>query len=185
MTFSQQSRQLINDLGFIKVVKGTFHESTTGNTFDRTFVDHIGAAAVVPVLDNGDIVLINQYRAAIDAMSLEAVAGRRDVENENLENCVLRELAEEVALTAQKVASLGSLHTSVGYSNEVIHLFMATGITELGATEPDGIEEQLSQKVITTLEQALNWTRDGMISDSKTIIILYRLAEKLGYDFVK
>lgn len=179
-TFSRKSREVLHDFNFFSVVRDTIHESSTNKEVVRHSIAHIGATAIVPVMDNGDIVLIKQYRGSIDQLSLEAVAGRLDVENEELATCALRELTEEVGITAAEVISLGFVHTSPGFEDEKIYLFMATNCSELENNEPDGLEEQFAETIRVPMKQALVWINDGTITDAKSIIIIYRTAKHLG-----
>lgn len=178
-TFSRANRELLHDFSFFSVVRDTIFESSTKESHDRFSVAHIGAVAVIPVLDNGDVVLIKQYRGTIDQLSLEAVAGRRDVENEDLESCALRELAEEVGYVAKNIQSLGYIFTSPGFCDEKIYLFLATQCSELESNEPDGIEEQFAEVVKVPLSQAVEWAKDGTITDGKSIVNIFRAAEAL------
>ncbi len=179
-TFSRVERKVLHDYGFFATAQDTIYESTSDETFTRTVVAHIGAVAVVPVMDNGDIVLIKQYRGTIDDMSLEAVAGRRDVNDEDIVQCAQRELGEEIGLTAKSILPLGWIYTSPGFTDERIYLFVATGITELPAPEPDGLEEKLSNVVRCSLDEALTWIADGTIADAKSIVNIYRTAAFLN-----
>lgn len=177
--FNKVSRDVLHDYSFFSVVNDTIHESSLDVTFERKCVAHIGAVAVVPIMDNGDVVLIKQYRGTIDEMSLEAVAGRRDVDGEELEVCANRELAEEVAITSQEIISLGYIHTSPGFTDERIYLFLGKQCSELEENEPDGVEEKLAESIRVPLEQAVLWAKDGTISDGKSIINILRAADYL------
>lgn len=178
-TFTRKKRESLHDFNFFSVECDTIHESTHDLTFTRNVVAHVGAVAVVPVMDNGDVVLIKQYRGTVDQELIEAVAGRRDIDNEDLFTCALRELGEEIGLTAKNIVSLGSVFTSPGFTDEEIHLFVATECSELDRSEPDGIEELLSISVRIPMAQALEWTYDGTISDAKSIITIQRVAHWL------
>ena len=133
-------------------------------------VRHPGGAAVLPVHDDGTVTLIRQLRPAVNSFMIEAPAGRLDP-GENPAGCALRELAEETGLAAGKLESLGALHSSPGVFDEVIHLFLATGLSNTKAL-PEQYEDITTIRL--PLEAAVGMARDGRISDGKTITLLFR-----------
>jgi ADP-ribose pyrophosphatase len=133
-------------------------------------VRHPGGAAVLPLHEDGTVTLIRQLRPAVDAFMLEAPAGRLEP-GEMPSGCALRELAEETGLASRKLASLGVLHPSPGVFDEVIHLFLATGLERTEAL-PEEYEDIATVRL--PLEEALLMARDGRISDGKTIALLFR-----------
>jgi ADP-ribose pyrophosphatase len=133
-------------------------------------VRHPGGAAVLPIHDDGTVTLIRQLRPAVNSEMIEAPAGRLDP-GENPAGCALRELAEETGLKAQNIESLGVLHSSPGVFDEVIHLFLATGLSNTEAF-PEQYEDITTIRL--PLEAALQMARDGRISDGKTITLLFR-----------
>lgn len=179
--FTKQSREPLHDFGFFSVVHDTVIEETTDTTFERNGVSHIGAVAVVPYYENGDVVLIEQYRVMIDEMSIEVVAGRRDVVSEAPIDCARRELLEEVGITSSEIIPLGYTYASPGISDEKLYLYMARGCSDIGENEPDGIEEQFAQSHRVSLETALEMAHEGRIVDSKSIVTLFRAAHLLGF----
>jgi nudix-type nucleoside diphosphatase (YffH/AdpP family) len=178
--YQRISEEVLHDFGFFGIAKRTFHESTTDTTFARTLVTHIGAVAVLPVFDNNDVVLIEQYRATIEEPSLEVVAGRRDVDGESPEMCAHRELLEEVAVQASELSSLGYTYSSPGVTNEKLFLYLAQGCEFVEANEPDGIEEQLAVVHTMPITNALDMVMDGVIVDAKSVVTLLRAAHMLG-----
>jgi ADP-ribose pyrophosphatase len=133
-------------------------------------VRHPGGAAVLPLHDDGTVTLIRQLRPALDAFMIEAPAGRLDP-GEEPAACGLRELGEEAGLSAERVEPLGVLHTSPGVFDEVIHLFLATGLKSTIAL-PEEYEDISTMRV--PLDEAVRMARDGRISDGKTIALLLR-----------
>lgn len=133
-------------------------------------VRHPGGVAVLPSHGDGTVTLIRQLRPAVDSVMLELPAGRLSPGEEPVA-CGLRELAEETGLVAEGLVSLGVLHSSPGVFDEVIHLFLATGLVqgEAGQEDYEDIES-----VRVTFEEALAMARDGRITDGKTIAALFR-----------
>lgn len=145
-----------------------------GSTGELEMVRHSGAAAVLPVLGDPDgpdpqILLIRQYRYATGGFLLEVPAGRPDAPGEDWEVCARRELREETGLTAERMIPLTAIYTTPGFSDERIHLFMATGL-RAGDTTLDA--DEFVEPVTLPLSEALERIRDGGITDAKTICTL-------------
>jgi len=133
-------------------------------------VRHPGGAAVLPLHDDGTVTLIRQLRPAVEAFMMEAPAGRLGP-GEDPAECAVRELVEETGLTAERVESLGVIHTSPGVFDEVIHLFLATGLTA-GVATPEEYEDIATLRL--PLTEAVFMAREGRITDGKTIALLLR-----------
>ncbi|MGE5663958.1 MAG: NUDIX hydrolase [Deltaproteobacteria bacterium] len=133
-------------------------------------VRHPGGVGVLPLHDDGTVTLIRQLRPAADARLLEVPAGRLDP-GEDPAACGRRELAEETGLAAAVLSPLGVFHSSPGVFDEVIHLFLATGLAQENAA-PEQYEE--IEAVRLPLAEARRMARDGRISDGKTIAALFR-----------
>jgi ADP-ribose pyrophosphatase len=145
-----------------------------GSTGELEMVRHSGAAAVLPVLGDPDgpdpeILLIRQYRYATGGFLLEVPAGRPDARGEDWEVCARRELREETGLSADRMIPLTAIYTTPGFSDERIHLFMATGL-HAGETTLDA--DEFVEPVTLPLSEALERIRDGEITDAKTICTL-------------
>lgn len=150
------------------------HELPDGRRARFEIVRHPGGAAVLPVLADGRVVLVNQFRPAAGGMVLEIPAGRLEPE-EAPEACIHRELQEEVGYRAARLEKLGEMLTAVGFCNEVIHLFVASGLDPVPrAPEPDEYIEVLS----LPLAEALEMVREGRIPDGKTQLALLLYAQK-------
>jgi ADP-ribose pyrophosphatase len=144
-----------------------------GTTTDMDICRHPGAAAVVPFLsdplaDEPQILMIRQYRYAAGGYIYEIPAGRLDGD-ETPEDCAVRELKEETGCTAERFEPLTSILTTPGFTDEVIHLFMATGLTH---GEPNREADEFVDLVIMRLSEALERISTGEIVDSKTAIAL-------------
>lgn len=131
-------------------------------------IRHPGAAAVVPLHEDGSVTLVHQYRHAAGGMIYEVPAGKLDGGEDPL-TCATRELAEEVQLRARTLRLLTVIHTTPGFTDERIHLYVGTGLEPAeGAPEWD---EHL-RVVRVPGEEALAMVRDGRITDAKTLCAL-------------
>jgi ADP-ribose pyrophosphatase len=142
-----------------------------GRAADRDLVIHSGASAVIPVLDDGRILFVRQYRESVGAEILEIPAGRLD-QGEDPVECARRELEEETGCRAAGIRKLTQFFPVVGYSTEVIHLFVAEGLSA-GAAQTD--EDEFVTAEAVSLGDALRMVDEGKIADGKTIlaILLY------------
>ena len=148
------------------------HTLPNGRTATFEVIRHPGGAAVLPVLADGRIVLIRQYRPALGAMLWEIPAGRLEP-GESPEACVRRELAEEAGYTAGQLTSLGGLWSAAGFCDEYVALFAASELMPVPlAPEPDEIIEPVAM----LLDEALQLLFQGEIRDAKTQLALLRFA---------
>jgi len=144
----------------------------------REWVKHPGAAAVIPLTDQGEIILVRQYRYPIDEVTLEIPAGKLDVSGEDPLECAKRELSEETGYTAQEYKFLSKLATSVGFSDEVIYIYAAKGL-KAGTQHTD--EDEFINVVKVPLAEAVEMVLDGRINDGKSvtaILMLDRMVNK-------
>lgn len=139
-------------------------------------VRHPGGAAVLALHDDGCITLIRQLRPAIGDFLLEIPAGRLS-KGEDPKICAARELMEETGLVAASLTPLGILHPSPGVFDEVIHLYLATGLSQ-GVAAPEAYEEIFCIKV--PFQEALTQASEGRITDGKTIAALLRAQRHIG-----
>jgi ADP-ribose pyrophosphatase len=142
----------------------------------REWIKHPGAAAVLPILPNGDVVLVRQYRYPIGAVTLEVPAGKLDAVGEDPLYCARRELSEETGYTAEQYDKLTTIATTVGFSNEYIHLYAARGLSA-GMQHTDA--DEFVNIVQMPFARALDMIKTGEIVDSKTIISLMMVAERI------
>ena len=148
-------------------------EFPDGSVGELEMVRHPGASAVLPFLsdprgEDPQILLILQYRYAADAFIYEVPAGRLEP-GETPESCAHRELLEETGCTAQRVERMTTVYTTPGFTDERIHLFLATGITR-GEAQREA-DEFVENKVMP-LSRALEMIEGGEIVDGKTAIAL-------------
>jgi ADP-ribose pyrophosphatase len=148
-----------------------------GSVGELEIIRHPGASAVVPLLTDPSgpdpqILLIKQYRYATDGYLYEVAAGRLEA-GESPVDCARRELREETGCEAATLTPLMSLYTTPGFTDELIHLFLATGITRGPArTEAD---EFLTVEAMS-LSRALDLIHKGEIRDAKTVVTLLYVA---------
>lgn len=145
-----------------------------GSTGELEIVRHAGAAAVVPVLDgSGDgepsVVLLKQYRYAAGGALYEVPAGLPESEDEPWEACARRELEEETGYRAATLRPLTRIYTTPGFTDEVIHLFLATGL-EPGESRRD--DDEFMEVVQVPFSRAVRMVRDGEIVDGKSVAAL-------------
>jgi len=155
---------------------GTFADPD-GGTFERDVVHHPGAVVVVPVV-GGDVILVRQYRAAIDRELLELPAGKRDVEGEPVIVTAHRELEEEVGMKAGSMVQLAEFYNSPGFCDEHSFLFLATGLTPC-ATSFQGIEEGHMTIERVALPAVPGLVASGELVDAKSLIGLYLAMDRL------
>ena len=106
------------------------------NITAREWIDHPGASAVIPVFEDGSTLLVQQFRYPVQQIMLEIPAGKRDG-NEPFEETALRELDEETGWKAGDIVHLGKAFPVIGYSNEIIHFYLATNLTPGVAEKED------------------------------------------------
>ena len=143
----------------------------------REWVRHPGASAVLPVFEDGTVLLVRQYRYPVDRVTLEIPAGKLDSPKEDPLACAVRELSEETGYTAKHWAKLTTIGTTVGFSNEYIHLYLARELS-VGAQHTD--EDEFVNVVQMPFSDALAMVKSGEIIDSKTIISLMMAQERLS-----
>lgn len=139
-----------------------------GKVVQREMVQFPGAALVLPVLSDGGIVLIRNYRFAVDEWLYELPAGMLEPD-ESPHDTAARELTEETGYTAGRVEKLGQFYTSPGVSDEIMHVFVATDLTD----GPQQLEqyEQITVEAVSAAD-ARRMVAGGQIHDAKTIAAL-------------
>lgn len=134
----------------------------------RNLIEHPGASAILPMFDDGKILLVKQYRKAIERETLEIPAGKLD-KNEDPKLCAKRELEEETGYSAKDIEYLGKIATAPGFCNEIIYLYKATGLT-LGEKNTD--DDEFTENIIISLDEVKNMIKNGKIIDCKTVSVL-------------
>ncbi len=140
-------------------------ELPNGNGSTREYIKHVGAACVVPVDCDGNIIIEKQFRYPFSTVLTEIPAGKLDSKSEPHLDAAGRELKEETGYTAEKMIYLGEFYPTCAYSDEVIHMYLATGLTK-GEQKLDDDEFVGVEKM--PLEEAVNEIMKGNIPDGKT-----------------
>lgn len=141
-----------------------------GQSSVREWIDHPGASAVIPLFTDGSTILVRQYRYASRRTFLEVPAGKMDVVGEDPEEVANRELEEETGWKAGRLTHLDAAYPCIGYSNEVIHFFLAEELTDGTVNLSEG---EFIEQVRLPLEEAVEMARRGEIEDMKTITALF------------
>lgn len=141
-------------------------ELPNGHTSRRDIVRHCGAAAIVALTETGKIALVRQYRTALDRVTVEIPAGKLDP-GEDPEECARRELHEETGFIAHRMRYLTTIASSCGFSDELIHIYMATQL-EFDQACPD--EDEFLNVDLVPLSELIDAVLDGKIQDAKTIV---------------
>lgn len=136
-----------------------------GTAATREYAKHIGAVAVVPLTDEGEVVCVRQFRYPLGRVILEIPAGKLDDYYEDYREAALRELREETGAECRRLDFIGDLVTTPALIDEVIHLYLARGLT-LGETDFD--DDEFLDVVKIPLDTLVDMIMDGRIKDSKT-----------------
>ena len=148
-----------------------------GNDAIREVIRHIGAVCVIPVLDNGDVIMERQYRYPLDRVILEIPAGKLDAANENRLSAIQRELREETGYTAEEWTVIGDFHPAPAYSDEFITMYMARKLRK-GDRHLDA--DEFLDVYTVPLKDLVEDVMAGRISDAKTQVCILKAARILG-----
>ena len=165
----EKIERLSRELGYqgtiLKVYKDRVRFSD-GVEADWDFIHHDGAAAVVPVMPDGKILMVRQYRNALDRFTLELPAGKLDAPGEDKKECAVRELEEETGYKAGKMEWLINMNTTIAFCDEFIGLFLATDLQKGKMHLDEGEEIEVETYDI---EELLDMIFTGKITDGKTM----------------
>ena len=137
-----------------------------GGTATREYIVHPGAVVIVPLLDDGQVLLERQFRYPVQQVMIEFPAGKIDPGEDRL-LCAKRELLEETGYTAREWARAGVLHPVISYSTEFIEIWFARGLVDSGQRNLD--EGEFLEVFSATPQELLEWCRDGRVTDAKTL----------------
>lgn len=161
--------------GSLLTVKRDHVRLPNGNVSYREYVVHPGAVVIVPLLANGNVVLERQFRYPLHQVFIELPAGKIDP-NEDVLTTGQRELLEETGYTAHDWVKLGAQHPCIGYSDEVIHIYLASNLT---AGEHQREADEMLEVFDLKLDDCLAMVQRGEITDSKTIVSLFMAQQYL------
>jgi len=166
------STEVIADGGMLTVKRDKVR-LPNGNQSQREYVIHPGAVVIVPILPNGHVILERQFRYPLQQVFIELPAGKID-SGEDILATGQRELLEETGFTASSWVKLGYQHPCIGYSNEVIHIYLAQGL-QAGLHQRD--EDESLEVFDLNLDECMRRIYQGEITDGKTIVAMM-FAEK-------
>ena len=168
----QISREEIYDGHVLHVVKDTVM-LPDGKTAPREICLHVGAVCIIPILDDGRVIMERQFRYAHDRVFFEIPAGKLDYIGEDPLSAARRELREETGAVAGKMTYLGAVDTSPALINEKIHMYLAE---ELSFGERELDEDEFLNVELTPLSELYRMVMSGEICDSKTQIAVLKAA---------
>ena len=171
----QTASDLLYDGKVVTLYKDTV-ELPDGNSAIREYVKHIGAVCVVPVTDDGEVILERQYRYAVGEILVEIPAGKLDFPGENWESAARRELREETGAEARELIDLGDYYGSPAIMGERIRMFLARGLT---FTDQHLDEDEFLEVFRLPLDEAVRQIMAGEIPDGKTQTAILRAAMML------
>lgn len=150
--------------------------TVSGGESYREIVEHSGGAVIGAITDDGNIVMVKQYRKAANRVMLEVPAGKRDDDEELIETA-RRELKEETGYTAGKIIPLGKMYPTPGYSEEILEIFLAR---DLIPGETDFDENEAIDILDYPLDDLVDMIMAGEITDGKTQVTIFMIKEYLG-----
>ncbi len=142
----------------------------SGNESVREVVVHNGGAVVLPITDEGKLILVKQFRYPFQKFLIEAPAGKLE-KGEDTYECASRELTEETGYTSAKITKLGEIYTSPGFCDEILYLYLATDLTAGDHNREEG--EFGMEMFAYSISEVDEMIRNGKIVDAKTIAIIY------------
>ncbi len=157
-------RELAYEGTIIKVYKD--HMKIKGNDAIWDYFELPGGAAIVPILENGNVLLVKQYRNAMNEYVLELPAGKFDSKDESGEECVRRELTEETGYVAKEIIHLLTIRSLIAFSDERVEIFAATNLVPGKQMLDEEEEIELVEYSMTELKEMIF---EGKIQDSKTV----------------
>lgn len=173
-TVKRIDRKLMYEGAILKVYKDCM-QFENGNTEEWDYVHHHGAAAVVPVLEDGRILMVTQYRNAVERQTLEIPAGKLDKIGENAKLCAIRELEEETGYRSEDFEWLMNLRTTLGFCNEKIEIYVARNLIPSKQNLDENEFVDVKPYTIGELKEKIY---SGEIEDSKTIAAILAYVDK-------
>lgn len=165
LTEIKVSGELAYSGSFLKVEKDIVR-LPDANQVTREYIKHPGAVVILPLLDDGTVLMERQFRYPLNQVFIEFPAGKIDPDEDALV-CAKRELLEETGYTATEWRYLCTIHNAIAYSDEHLDIFLAKGLVA-GKAQLD--EEEFLETFTATIPELLDWVRIGKITDVKTVI---------------
>jgi ADP-ribose pyrophosphatase len=170
--------ELVYDGKFLKLSRDRV-SLPDGSISHREYLRHPGAVAILPLFDDGTVLLERQFRYPLDRVFIEFPAGKIDA-GEDLLECAKRELQEETGYTATDWHFLCTIHNAIGYSDEQLHLYLARNLVA-GPAKLDAGE--FLETYTATVPELLAQVRSGAVTDVKTVIGTFWLEKILAGDW--
>ena len=168
-------RELRYEGAILKIYEDTV--VANGHEAHWDFIHHDGAAAVLPVTDDGKILMVRQYRNALDRDTLEIPAGKLDAPDEPKIECAYRELEEETGYRTEQMEYLISLNTTVAFCDEAIDIFVARNLI---SSHQHRDEDEVIDVEPWELKDLLELIYSGKMTDAKTVAAITAYAVKYG-----
>ena len=169
---------LAYDGKFLKIHKDTIR-LPDGKTGTREFIRHSGAVVILPLLEDGSVLLERQYRYPVDRVMIEYPAGKIDPGEDPLA-CAKRELQEETGYTATDWQFVCTIHNAIAYSDEHLEIYLARGLVAGPSALDDG---EFLETFTASVDELLDWVRQGRVTDVKTVIGTFWLQKILAGDW--
>lgn len=169
-------RRLVYEGSIINYYRDTV-QVPNGHVVEWDFIGHQGAAAVVPVTEDGRILMVRQYRNALDRMTLEIPAGGKNGADEPSIDAAARELEEETGYRSSRLEFLISIHTTVAFCNEKIDIYVAR---DLVPAHQHLDEDEVIDVVPMTVEELMNMIYEKKLMDSKTVSAILAYKDRYG-----
>jgi len=149
----------------------------SGNESVREIIIHNGGAVVLPITNDGKLILVKQFRYPFQKFLIESPAGKLE-KGEDPYECAARELTEETGYSSKSITKLGEIYTTPGFCDEILHLYLATNLTAGSHNREEG--EYGMETFEYSLDEVDEMIKTGQIVDAKTITIIYHYKNNLS-----